>query len=198
MFRNPAYRAGRESQENARGINNNRPGLSLRAVEKYSGAKVAPNWVVRKGSSPQVKNPKFESAGVVAAPNDPSTRMSVMDLVEATLSPHLRPEKPKRAEDRAASIIPEELKGRRRGVQPRGFLAAVSREQRGPVRMVPSEAAAFGSANKENVPPPLRYPNLRGHHCSIDDELTEEDQVRFNDECLNLEKLQGCDSKGLD
>ena len=54
MFRNPAYQAGRESQENVRGINNNRPGLTLRAVQKYGGAKVAPNWVVRKQESPQV------------------------------------------------------------------------------------------------------------------------------------------------
>ena len=49
LFRNPAYRAGRESQADARGINNGRPGgLTLRALEKYQGAKVAPCWVVRK------------------------------------------------------------------------------------------------------------------------------------------------------
>ena len=49
LFRNPAYRAGRESQADARGINNGRPGgLTLRALEKYQGAKVAPCWVSRK------------------------------------------------------------------------------------------------------------------------------------------------------
>ena len=49
LFRNPAYRAGRESQAEARGINNGRPGgLTLRALEKYQGAKVAPCWVSRK------------------------------------------------------------------------------------------------------------------------------------------------------
>ena len=107
-------------------------------------------------------------------PDDPSRKRSVMDLVEATLSPHLRAEGPKRAEDKAARVIPEELKGRRRGVQPRGFRAA-SGEPKDPVRMT------FGSANKENVPPPpLRYPNLRGHHCSIDDELTDGEQVRIS------------------
>ena len=49
LFRNPAYREGRESQADARGINNSRPGgLTLRALEKYQGAKVAPCWVSRK------------------------------------------------------------------------------------------------------------------------------------------------------
>ena len=119
----------------------------------------------------QGKNPKFDRAGVVVAaegnPDDPSKKRSVMDLVEATLSPHLRAEKLKKAENKAArQTIPEELKGRRRGVLPRGFRGGFS--------------AALGSANKENVPPPLRDPNLRGHHCSIDDELTDEEQVRLH------------------
>ena len=56
--------------------------------------------------------------------------------------------------------VPDELKGRRRGVLPHGFRGVVG----------------SGSANKENVPPPptARYPNPRGHHCSIDDDLTDD------------------------
>ena len=54
------------------------------------------------------KNPKIDGAvGVVVEgnPDDPNEKPSVMDLVEATLSPHLRAaaaqQKPKRAEDEA-------------------------------------------------------------------------------------------------
>ena len=55
---------------------------SPRAVEKYGGAIVAPNWVVREEGSPQVKNPKFDRAGAVGTgsnPNHPSTKRSVME-----------------------------------------------------------------------------------------------------------------------
>ena len=69
LFRNPAYRAGRESQAEARGINNGRPGgLTLRALEKYQGAKVAPCWVSRKeeeredGLQGNVHQPRLRSS----------------------------------------------------------------------------------------------------------------------------------------
>ena len=81
----------------------------------------------------------------------------------------------------ARRCIPEELKGRRREVVPRGFRGGASgegpRRRREPLRVISSS-----EADKENVPPSLsRYSNVRRvHQCSIDDELTDDgEQVRF-------------------
>ena len=61
------------------------------------------------------KNSKFDGIGVIVSeegnPDDPSKKPSVMDLVEATLSPHLR----RRAEEPKGSFIYDVWSGSDKG-----------------------------------------------------------------------------------